>query len=123
MERAEKVAFGGPDSGLRPPLGLAVQRLENGSPGGLVLSFPLPSAARASTSLTPAERGVGSDLLLGFTNQEIARRRRVSVRTIANQIGGLFRKLNVHSRLELALCLAPDALQLEAGPCPTNRTG
>ncbi len=56
-------------------------------------------------SLTAAESEVVSDVLRGLTNAEIARRRRRSPRTIANQLASIYRKLGVSSRFDLAALL------------------
>ena len=56
--------------------------------------------------LTPAERSAVQRLCEGLSNREIARARRVSPRTIANQIASAFRKLEVGSRAELVARLA-----------------
>lgn len=66
----------------------------------LVLSYslllpPLP------TVLTPAEREVLAGVLQGKSNAEIALLRGTSLRTVANQIASIFRKLGVGSRAEL----------------------
>jgi DNA-binding NarL/FixJ family response regulator len=52
--------------------------------------------------LTSAEREVAVALLDGWSNARIARARSVSVRTVANQIASIYRKLAVRSRAELA---------------------
>lgn len=52
--------------------------------------------------LTPAEREVVAAVLRGVSNAALARARRVSVRTIANQLASVFSKLGVRSRSELA---------------------
>ncbi len=65
-----------------------------------VLWFPLDGAG-AGRSLTPAEHEVASHLLAGMSNAEIARKRRVSPRTVANQVACIYRKLRVRSRAEL----------------------
>lgn len=57
--------------------------------------------AAALGSLTPTERDVALSVVDGGSNQEIARSRGVSQRTVANQIASVFRKLRVHGRLEL----------------------
>jgi DNA-binding NarL/FixJ family response regulator len=67
----------------------------------LVLCYDIP-AADSVASLTPAERDVALGMLRGESNAEIARRRRASARTVANQASSLFRKLGVGSRGELA---------------------
>lgn len=64
-----------------------------------VLSFDAPP--RAPAELTAAERGVLAGLVEGLTNQQIAERRGTSVRTVANQVASLFKKLEVGSRAEL----------------------
>jgi DNA-binding NarL/FixJ family response regulator len=57
---------------------------------------PLPSG------LTSAELAVAQAILEGCTNEEIARVRTTSTRTIANQVASIFRKLGIGSRGELA---------------------
>lgn len=69
-----------------------------------VLSIPslvesLPEA------LTAAEREVARMLLEGKSNRDVARVRGTSVRTIANQVGSIFRKLRVSGRVELGQSL------------------
>ncbi len=54
------------------------------------------------TALTSSERAIFLSILRGLTNAEIAARRKRSLRTVANQIASLFRKLAVSSRAELA---------------------
>ena len=86
-----------------PPDGLRASVVELGSGSYVLLSYP----RRAETPprapvLTPAERSVARALLLGQSNAEIARLRGSSPRTIANQVAGIFRKLGVRSRAELA---------------------
>jgi DNA-binding NarL/FixJ family response regulator len=68
---------------------------------GHSLSTPvLPS------TLTSAERSVAAAVLRGCSHAEIARERGSSPRTVANQLAGAFRKLQVRSRAELAASLA-----------------
>jgi DNA-binding CsgD family transcriptional regulator len=67
-----------------------VRRLGSGYPD-------LPSG------LSKAEREVVLGVLAGMSNAEIARTRRTSVRTIANQLHGIYGKLRVSSRMELAV--------------------
>ena len=64
------------------------------------LSVPL-RAAGPRAPLTPAERAVLALLLEGKSNPQIARARRTAVRTVANQVASLFKKLSVSSRAEL----------------------
>jgi DNA-binding CsgD family transcriptional regulator len=69
-----------------------------------VLSFTLPWDN--PINLSSAESDVARHILAGRSNSEIAALRRCSVRTVANQVASLFRKLGVRSRLEL-VALAP----------------
>ena len=64
-----------------------------------VLTFDRPR--RWAGDLTESEYEVAVFVLSGRTNAEIASARNVSVRTIANQVAGIFRKLGVSSRGEL----------------------
>lgn len=65
----------------------------------LVLSTSRPPSI---ASLSETERLVLRALLAGDSNAAIARRRGTSVRTCANQVASIFRKLGVGSRAELA---------------------
>jgi DNA-binding NarL/FixJ family response regulator len=101
-------ARGGTAEGLPAPRGLSTARLSIEDHDYVVFRFgSSPShAAALPTSLTDAERAVATLILEGLSNQEIARAKRRSPRTIANQIGTLFRKLRVCSRVELAALLS-----------------
>jgi DNA-binding NarL/FixJ family response regulator len=68
----------------------------------LVLSFPI-SDIDWREGLSPAELSIAEDVLAGTDRSRIAARRGRTVRTISNQIGSIFRKLGVNSRLELRL--------------------
>jgi DNA-binding NarL/FixJ family response regulator len=50
-------------------------------------------------------------LLEGKTNSEIAAARDTSVRTVANQVGAMFRKLGVHSRPEFVVKLGTEPVE------------
>jgi DNA-binding NarL/FixJ family response regulator len=52
--------------------------------------------------LSQAEQGVVRLVLDGCSNQEVARRRGASVKTVANQLQMIYRKLGIGSRFELA---------------------
>src|SRR5262249_34476019 len=71
----------------------------------VVVSFPIANASSLE-QLAPSEREIALAVVSGRTNAEIARARRRSVRTIANQVASIFRKLGVGSRAELAAALA-----------------
>jgi DNA-binding NarL/FixJ family response regulator len=97
--RAELAAFFQP-SGVCARLAEAVVGGERFLIGSRPL-FDNPAVAR----LTPSEREVADHLLCGSTNKDIAQRRGTSARTIANQVQAIFRKLQVQSRVELAIQL------------------
>jgi len=65
-----------------------------------VLSMPTLTD-RLPAGLTGAERAVAMLLLEGLSNREVAQRRGTSVRTVANQVASLFRKLGVNARTEM----------------------
>lgn len=93
----------------RPPPGL--QALQSDDGDVVILSFAIPEGERPS-ALSPVESEVVALLLKGYSNREIARLRGTSVRTVANQVASVFRKLGVRSRLELvahaAIALGPE---------------
>lgn len=66
-----------------------------------MLSEARLGAAAPRAPLTPGERHVLALVLQGKTNQQVAKARGTSVRTVANQVASIFRKLNVQSRAEL----------------------
>jgi DNA-binding NarL/FixJ family response regulator len=74
----------------------------------VVTSLPADAAglsdARLSV-LTNAERQVALDVAAGLSNQAIAKKRKRAVRTIANQLASIYRKLGIASRAELAILL------------------
>src|SRR5215208_290574 len=76
-----------------------VTRFERGDQEYAVIS--LPTAPSLPSSLTPAEREVVLLVLQNLSNAAIAERRQTSVRTVANQLRGIFEKLAVGSRREL----------------------
>lgn len=56
--------------------------------------------------LTEAERDVARSVVAGRANRSIAAARGTSVRTVANQLAEIFRKLGLASRLELVVAAA-----------------
>jgi DNA-binding CsgD family transcriptional regulator len=98
-QRPARVRSNSPAPG-RPPLFAEARRFELHGAEYAVLSFPLPPDDFAQR-LTATERAVTDLVLRGLSTAEIARRRRRSSRTIANQIASLFQKLGVRSRREL----------------------
>lgn len=85
------------------PIDLRVSALGKGGEYA-VLSCSL-SPVELPKSLSRAEREVATAIALGCSNAGIARRRGTSIRTVENQIYGIFRKLGVGSRSELAAYL------------------
>jgi DNA-binding CsgD family transcriptional regulator len=69
-----------------------------------------------AVELTPGEREVAMLVASGLSNLDVALRRRRSVRTIANQLASVFRKLSVSSRAELAAALVSRADGETGGP-------
>jgi DNA-binding NarL/FixJ family response regulator len=80
-----------------PPGGLVAYELESGR-----ILFVLPLSAKQLGDLTAAEQEVATLLLDGRDNAGIAKERGTSLRTTANQVASIFRKLGVSSRAELA---------------------
>jgi DNA-binding CsgD family transcriptional regulator len=70
----------------------------------VVVSFPV-DAQTDDVVLTDAERAIAAAIREGQSNAAIARARGTSVRTVANQVAMLFRKLGVSSRVELIAAL------------------
>lgn len=68
----------------------------------LVLSTPIASIAQL---LTRAEMEIANAIASGASNAEIARRRGTSVRTVANQVASILRRLGATSRSQIALKL------------------
>ena len=102
---------------VAPPPGLEAGRIQVGEQELATLTFPLGTPEIPST-FSPAEREVALALLVGQSNASIAAARNTSVRTVANQIGAMFRKLGVHSRPEFVV-----ALGTLAGRAPRGRRG
>ena len=70
----------------------------------VVISMP-SEPADSLRELSPAQREVALAAASGDSNAAIARRRRCSPRTIANQLAAVYRKLGIASRAELAALL------------------
>lgn len=81
-----------------PPPSLIAYQLESGK---VLFVHSLPPIPRVE-SLTDAEQEVLVLLLRGYEAIDIATARNTSPRTIPNQVAGIYRKLGVGSRAELA---------------------
>jgi DNA-binding NarL/FixJ family response regulator len=66
-------------------------------------------------SLTKAERRVAESVAAGRTNKEVADHLFVSVKTVDFHLQGIYRKLSVRSRTELAVLMAPSLTRGGAG--------
>jgi len=88
-----------------PPDDLEVEVIDLDGQQLLVFSWSA-NPVRAPEGLTPAEGAVLRHIGDGLSNHQIAVRRRTSVRTVANQVASLFRKLRVRSRSELVALVA-----------------
>jgi len=93
---ADSVRFHAPD-------GLVVEAAADAAGGEVTFSFPLADRPPPHADLSPVEWEILRAISLGSSNHAIAARRGVKVRTVANQVARLFRKLGVHSRLDAAL--------------------
>jgi len=71
-----------------------------------LFEFATGNRCSRATEVTAAEHAVLGLAAAGLSNAEIAARRGVSPRTVANQMASVFRKLGVHSRSELQAWLA-----------------
>lgn len=87
------------------PRGLVAYQFEAPGEQLIVLSFPSGRMLLAP-ELNASESDVARYVASGFSNAEIAHKRGVSPRTVANQLRSAFQKLGVHSRAELILALS-----------------
>lgn len=87
-----------------PADGVRVRRLNVGGDELLVVSVRSDRQPQLE-ELTAAERDVLHLVLQGHSNDEIAKRRSVVERTVANQVQSIHRKLGVASRAELMALL------------------
>lgn len=87
---------------IGPPSGLVAWHLDLGDGQELALfEFATSGSCPRAAGVTAAELAVLALAAAGLSNAETAARRGVSPRTVANQMASIFRKLGVHSRLEL----------------------
>ena len=61
--------------------------------------------------LTAVQRAIVAGVAAGHSNAELARRRRVSIRTVANHLSAIYRRLDVASRGELVARIAVENLR------------
>jgi DNA-binding NarL/FixJ family response regulator len=65
-----------------------------------------PVSSSAASKLSPAELRVARLVADGLTNRQIGERLYVSPRTVDTHVAHMFAKLNVSSRVRLALAIA-----------------
>jgi DNA-binding CsgD family transcriptional regulator len=82
----------------RIPPTRSVHPFEAGGQQYVRLAIPL---ARLPAKLTSAERDVVALILAGKSNAQIANARGVALRTVANQVASILRKMRVGSRSAL----------------------
>lgn len=81
-----------------PPRGLVAQRFERDGVAYVAFEW---DAERDWSELTSSEREVARLLVGGASNAAIAKARGVSVRTVANQVAAILKKLGAESRFDL----------------------
>lgn len=79
----------------------------------LVLLESIIPEAHLPEALTESEQDVALQAFRGATNEEIARARGASIKTVCNQLEAIYRKLGVASRVELVLLLRHGAMRRE----------
>ena len=101
-QRVPQLSRGGAGSaGTEPPsAGPRATRFRLAGDDYIVLSYPKADLT-APAALTSTEQAVFSELLRGRSNRDIAESRGRAMRTVANQVAAIFRKLEVGSRTEL----------------------
>ncbi len=86
----------------------------------LSLAAPLRSVGAEERCLTKREEEIVALVAKGYTNQEIAKKLYLSEHTVKNHLFRIFDKLNVSSRVEVALASTKDLFRTsrynEAGP-------
>lgn len=92
---------------LVPPRGSRASTFSANGEEFLVLSYPL-GRVRIANSLTRAEQDVAEAFVRGCTMVEIAKRRRTTRNTVANQLRAVYAKLGAKSRLDLARMMIVD---------------
>jgi two-component system, NarL family, nitrate/nitrite response regulator NarL len=79
------------------------------------------ASVAGSGQLSLRESEVASELKLGLTNKEIARKLHISDTTVKTHIEHIFQKLNVSSRVRAAILAAPSLKQADTDTSPTPK--
>jgi len=96
-----------------------ISRIQQGGVTRFVVSVTRPDGV-LSTMLSPAELDVARLIVEGRTHAEVAVLRRRSVRTIANQLTTVFRKLGISGRAELLRYVCTPVRKSERPPQSTR---
>lgn len=95
--------------------------LDAGSTPRFIVSVPRPERAFRG-GLNPAERDIVRLRVEGMAYEEMAKHRKTSPRTIANQVGAVYRKLGVSGRLALLATLVQRTDErVKRDPSPKER--
>jgi DNA-binding NarL/FixJ family response regulator len=97
-QRPEDVSY------LSAPRGLTATRIRYDGGDYLVLRYPAPRWS-LPPSLSKTEQRIVLELIAGASQHAIALDRGTAARTVANQVASIYRKLKVHSRIELFVAL------------------
>ena len=85
---------------VKPPHGLVVEKLTVDNEELVVFTWG-SSPTKIPSPLSRAESAILLRIVKGESNREIAKARKTSERTIANQVASLLRKTHAASRFEL----------------------
>ena len=85
----------------RPPKGLVVEKLVVDGEEMIVFSWEAAAESAPPPQLSTAETAVLDRIVRGESNAAIAKARKTSERTVANQVASLLRKTGAASRFEL----------------------
>ncbi|MEU6540503.1 LuxR family transcriptional regulator [Streptomyces sp. NPDC047000] len=92
-----------------------IETLENPPGTNSAGSGPVPLSAR--------EKEIASLIGPGLTNQQIAERMKISVKTVETHMGRIFKKLGVKSRAQVVLFLSLTDSEEKSPPAPRERPG
>jgi DNA-binding CsgD family transcriptional regulator len=96
-----------------------VTRFQIGGEQLVIASYPAPSSS--IDRLTPTERRLLQGLLQAQSARDLARERNRSLATVRHQVEGIYQKLGVHSRAELAAFCASQASRSTGGRRPNGQ--
>lgn len=112
-----RVARPGRGRGARPNAGPRRRRCGCGSGE---MAYPGTPCGQCGLGLTVRERAVCALAVLGFTIPEMARQLQVRQATVHSQLRSSYRKLGVHSRVELTTRWGQERRALPTAPVPAE---